>query len=291
MLDAFSPSFLSTHPPIYSFTHLPIPISLNKETRMSASQSLQELKPDVLFDGGDLDCGSGLVLMIRENMLKTPVGGVLEMRSSEPTVGDDLPPWCRMVGHEFLGRLDEPAFTRYFMRRGAPQAEAAAGGAGPELSEEELLAKDKEAAKAYVWRLRTRVTGQMKATVYCRNFSWNVGQPLSFEEKDANPSAVESLLGALGGALATGFSTECGKEGLDVDDIELAVTGRLHNPLAHLGLEDGDPSFAEIEVKCYASTMDEEARVRALFETVVARSPIAATLAKAAQLNVKFAVV
>jgi TusA-related sulfurtransferase/uncharacterized OsmC-like protein len=259
---------------------------------MSASQTLRELIPDIVFDGGDLDCGSGLVLMIRENMLKTPVGGVLEMRSSEPTVGDDLPPWCRMAGHEFLGRLDEAAFTRYFLRRGAPQAQAeAAGAADNPLSEEERLAKDKEAAKAYVWRLRARVTGPMKATVYCRNFSWHVGQPLSFEEKDANPSAVESLLGTLGGALATGFSTECGKEGLDVDDIELAVTGRLHNPLAHLGLEDGDPSFAEIEVKCYASTMDEEARARALFETVVARSPIAATLAKATQLNVKFSVV
>ena len=62
-------------------------------------------QPDNIFDGGDLDCGSGLILMIRENMLKIPLDGILEMRSSEPTVADDLPPWCRMVGHEYLGSL------------------------------------------------------------------------------------------------------------------------------------------------------------------------------------------
>lgn len=41
--------------------------------------------------------------MIRDNMLKVPARGILEMRSREPTVSNDLPPWCRMSGHEFLG--------------------------------------------------------------------------------------------------------------------------------------------------------------------------------------------
>ena len=59
---------------------------------------------DMVFDGGDLDCGSGLILLIRENMIKTPLGGILEMRSREPTVAGDLPPWCRMAGHEYLGK-------------------------------------------------------------------------------------------------------------------------------------------------------------------------------------------
>jgi uncharacterized OsmC-like protein len=238
---------------------------------------------DVLFDGGDLDCGSGLVLMIREHMLLVPVGGVLEMRSSEPTVGDDLPPWCRMAGHEYLGRLPGvgAGVVRYFVRRGAQQA----------VLEEAALAEDKAKAKDYVWRLRTRATGHQKATVYCRNFSWVLGQSASFEEKDAHPSAVEALLGALGGALVTAYATECARRGLELDDIELTVSGRLHNVLAHLGLEQGDPSFAEIEVKCYASTLDDEAQARAAFADVVARSPIAATLAKATSLNIKFAVV
>ena len=247
---------------------------------------LRALTPDVVFDGGDMDCGSGLVLLIRESMLRVPVGGVLEMQSSEPTVADDLPPWCRLAGHGYLGKLPGQNRVRYFVRRGEQQAQP--GGA---KAEESALADDKARAKAYVWRLRTRSTGHQQATVYCRNFSWVLGQAASIEEKDAHPSAVEALLGALGGSLATSYATEAARAGLEVDDIELTVTGRLHNVLAHLGLEEGDPSFAEIEVKCYASTMDDEALARQAFETVVARSPIAATLAKAASLNVKFSVV
>jgi TusA-related sulfurtransferase len=65
---------------------------------------INKITPDIVFDGGDLDCGSGLILLIRENMLKVPENGILEMRSREPTVGDDLPPWCRMSGHEYLGK-------------------------------------------------------------------------------------------------------------------------------------------------------------------------------------------
>ena len=58
------------------------------------------------------------ILLIRENMLRCPRGGILEMRSREPTVGDDLPPWCRMVGHDYLGRLEGEGCSRYFVRRG-----------------------------------------------------------------------------------------------------------------------------------------------------------------------------
>ncbi len=252
-------------------------------------QELARITPGEMFDGGDLDCGSGLVLMIREAMLRVEVGGVLEMRSSEPTVGDDLPPWCRMAGHEYLGQLagDAPGQMRYFVRRGQPAQQSAAVA----QAESQALADDKQRARDYVWRLRTRSTGHQKATVYCRNFSWVLGQPASFEEKDAHPCAVEAVLGALGASLASAYATACAMKGLEVDDIELTVTGKLHNILAHLGLEQGDPSFSEIAVKCYASTMDDEAKVRAAFEDVVARSPIAATLKKAATLTINFAAV
>lgn len=131
----------------------------------------------------------------------------------------------------------------------------------------------------------------MKSTVYCRNFSWDLGQPASFEEKDAHPCALEALLGALGAALSTGFATECAKSGLEVDDIEITVRGRLNNVLAHLGLEDGDPSLEAVEVKCFASTMDDEGKVREAWERTVQRSPVAATLAKALNLSVKLSVV
>jgi len=239
--------------------------------------------PDRVFDGGDLDCGSGLILLIRENMLAVPWGGVLEMRSREPSVAGDLPPWCRMAGHVYLGHAQGEGCTRYFLRRGM------ADGTG--LAEARQLEDDKQKARQYEWRLRVRHTGHLRSKVYCRNFGWELGQPASFEEKDAHPCAVEALLGALGGALASGYATECARIGLDMDDIELTVRGKLANILAHMGLEEGDPSFSAIEVKCYASTLDDEALARAAWERAIARSPVAATLAKALDLTFKFAVV
>ena len=55
------------------------------------------LTPDVSFDGGDLDCGNGLLLLIRKHIDPLPRGGLLEIRSTEISVDDDLPAWCRMT--------------------------------------------------------------------------------------------------------------------------------------------------------------------------------------------------
>ena len=238
------------------------------------------VQPDHVLDGGDLDCGSGLVLLIREHMLRVPVGGILEMKSREPTVADDLPPWCRMVGHLYLGSATGDGEVRYFVRRGAAAAADAAA-----------LQADKERAKEYEWRARIRRSAPLVETVYCRNFSFIAGQPASFEEKDAHPSAIEYLLGALGADLVAVFAGECSRAGLTIDDIEMTVRGRLHNVLVHLGLEEGDPSLRSLEIKCFASTMDEERAVRVAWERTIVRSPILATLAKATEVETRLAIV
>ncbi len=246
---------------------------------MSEKLDLAALEPDRVFDGGDLDCGSGLVLLIRENMLRIPEQGVLEMRSRESTVKDDLPPWCRMVGHEYLGLLEGEGYMRFFIRRKAPVAE-----------EKQSLDQDKLRAKEYTWRARARSTGSLKSTVYCRNFSIDLGQPASFEESDKHPSAVEYLLAALAGDLTTGFATECSKSGIEADDIEMTISGRLINILAHLGLEEGDPSFESIEIKCFVSCLEDEEKIRAAWRRTQERSPLFTTLKKAANIRIKLAI-
>jgi hypothetical protein len=247
---------------------------------MSTAQSLETLVPDVVFEGGDLDCGSGLVLLIRQHMLQVPAGGILEMRSREPSVAGDLPPWCRIVGHTYLGAIPGPHFVRYFVRRTTSGAEEA-----------KALGEDLQRARSYEWRLRTRSTGPMKSTVYCRNFSWEVGQPASFEEKDAHPSAVEYLLGALSASLSTGFASEASRAGLQVDDVEIATHGQLENGLALLGLGEGEPVFSSIEIKAFVSSFEDETALHAAWERTVQRSPLAATLRKAVSLTIKLAIV
>jgi hypothetical protein len=243
---------------------------------------LESLEPAAVLEAGDLDCGSGLVLLIRDAMSAVPENSVLEMTSREPTVRDELPPWCGMVGHDYLGELPGDGFTRYFIRRGTE---------GQANDDQQQLDADKDGARTYEWRTRVRHSGHLKATVYCRNFKLDIGQAASFEERDANPSAVEVVLGALGGSLAVAFATECSRRNLEVDDIELTVRGTLHNVLAHLGLEDGDPSFNEIHIRCFASTFDDESAVDEAWRTTVDRSPIFATLAKAVEIHHKLAIV
>lgn len=238
------------------------------------------IHPDHIFDGGDLDCGSGLILLIRESMLGIAEGGILEMRSRERTVADDLPPWCRMSGHEYLGKLAGDGCTRYFVRKGSGRPQ-----------EEEALHQDKENAKKYQWRLRARSTGHLKSTIYARNFSFEIGQAASFEEKDRYPCALEYLFGALAGSLTTSMATECAQGSLAVDDIEISLSGSLHNILAHMGLEEGDPAVQRIELKCFASTFADEAEVEAAWQRTLRRSPLVATLAKAVILETKLVMV
>ena len=58
-----------------------------------------------------------------------------------------------------------------------------------------------------------------------------------------------------------------------------------------MGLEEGDPSVSAIELKCFASTFDDEDKVRAAWDRTVSRSPVAATLTKAVDLQIKLALV
>ena len=60
------------------------------------------LAPDASFDGGDLDCGNGLLLLIRKHIDPLPRGGLLEIRSTEISVDEDLPAWCRMTRNELV---------------------------------------------------------------------------------------------------------------------------------------------------------------------------------------------
>ena len=59
-------------------------------------------KPDESFDGGPLHCGNGLLLLIRKYIDTLNRGQLLEILSTEISVDEDLPAWCRMTGNELV---------------------------------------------------------------------------------------------------------------------------------------------------------------------------------------------
>lgn len=144
-------------------------------------------------------------------------------------------------------------------------------------------------ATDYSWEARVRWVAEMEATVYARNHSFTVGQPLSFKERDPHPSAVEYLLGALGADITNGFAKEAGRRDIEIDGLELALSGRMENVLVHLGVigETGEPTLREVSGTLYVSADTEEQALSEALQTTLQRSPIANTLKHAAAISIE----
>lgn len=75
--------------------------------------------PKVSFDGGDLDCGNGLLLLIRKHLDPLEGGELMEVRSSDTSVEEDLPAWCRLTGNELISWTKSGRQRSYLICRGA----------------------------------------------------------------------------------------------------------------------------------------------------------------------------
>ncbi|HEX7488788.1 MAG TPA: sulfurtransferase TusA family protein [Anaeromyxobacteraceae bacterium] len=85
------------------------------------------------FDGGDLDCGSGLLLLIRKHIDPLPDGELLEIRSAESSVREDLPAWCRMTGNELVSQQHGAGGSSFLVAKGkfVPPVSASPAAAPP----------------------------------------------------------------------------------------------------------------------------------------------------------------
>ena len=59
----------------------------------------------------------GPLLEAERGILLVPVGGVLELTSSNEDTNIDVPAWAGKVGHTYLGTVRESGFLRIFVRR------------------------------------------------------------------------------------------------------------------------------------------------------------------------------
>ena len=89
------------------------------------------LAPDASFDGADLDCGGGLLLLIRRHIDPLAPGRLLEIRSTEPTVEVELPAWCRLTGNELVSWTKHGDQRSYLVSKGPLAARAEAPPSAP----------------------------------------------------------------------------------------------------------------------------------------------------------------
>src|SRR4030095_11836961 len=84
------------------------------------------LEADVSFDGDDLDCGNGLLLLIRQHIDPLQRGQLLEFRSTEISVEADFPAWCRMTGNELVSLVRRGGERSFLVCKGALKERPAA---------------------------------------------------------------------------------------------------------------------------------------------------------------------
>jgi len=75
-------------------------------------------KPNASFDGADLDCGNGLLILIRKHLGPLEPGQVLEILSTDTTVEEDLPSWARLTGNDIISKTKNNSQRSYLVRKG-----------------------------------------------------------------------------------------------------------------------------------------------------------------------------
>lgn len=82
-----------------------------------------DARPAVSFDGGALDCGNGLLLLLRKHIGPLRPGELLELWSREASVREDLPAWCRLTGNDLASATPAGERWRYLIVKGRRAAE------------------------------------------------------------------------------------------------------------------------------------------------------------------------
>ena len=59
----------------------------------------------------------GPLLEAKKGITSVRVGEILEVWSGDANTSANMPRWCEMAGHEFLGFLAGEGYERFFIRR------------------------------------------------------------------------------------------------------------------------------------------------------------------------------
>jgi TusA-related sulfurtransferase len=81
------------------------------------SPAIAALEPAKVADARGSAC-PGPLLEAKKSIGGVPVGGVLEILTTDPQTKNDMGAWCDKVGHGFLGVAEADGYERVFVKRG-----------------------------------------------------------------------------------------------------------------------------------------------------------------------------
>jgi hypothetical protein len=137
--------------------------------------------------------------------------------------------------------------------------------------------------------LRVTAPGSGFARVSVGRRQFSIGRPVEFDDASPHVAALEYALGAVGGEVVNGLREFARRRRLAIDAVEALVTGELQDGLAYLEVigENGRPRIRRIAVKVFVASVDHEA-TRALFDEMIERLPLIATMRQATEVDVAF---
>ena len=80
------------------------------------AEELKALEVENVVDARGTAC-PGPLLEAKRGIAKVTKGKIMEVLSSDEGTNDDIPLWCKKVGHEYLGNIAEAGYWRLFVRR------------------------------------------------------------------------------------------------------------------------------------------------------------------------------
>lgn len=82
----------------------------------SGIEELKAVTSDLVVDSRATSC-PGPILAAKKAIGGVPVGGVMEVMASDAGTLKDIPAWCKKMGHEYLGSIDEAGYLQLFLRK------------------------------------------------------------------------------------------------------------------------------------------------------------------------------
>jgi TusA-related sulfurtransferase len=79
-------------------------------------QDLSTIQAAKIVDARAMAC-PGPLLEAKKSIGGVKVGEVLEIWSGDENTKNDMPRWCKKVGHEYLGELPGEGYDRLLIRR------------------------------------------------------------------------------------------------------------------------------------------------------------------------------
>src|SRR5919201_1799739 len=110
--------------------------------------------------------------------------------------------------------------------------------------------RDPEVLKAVSgpWRARVQWQGGFRGKAYMRTHTIKLDEPDGLDATDTAASAHELILSAVGSCMMVGFVLNATRQGVRIENLEIAVEGNFENILKWAGLEEtANPGYGGVK--------------------------------------------